>query len=184
MARAEQNGHPGNGHEPCRFVDGEGVMKKDVCGRNRLLVPLAIGAIVLAVMGFDGRAVVQATDQGQMHVDMTITDLGYSVKGHTLPDQLTAITFRNNGTMPHGITSPAFSTGIVKKEGDGVEVKDPKGKGYKAFQLEPGKTMTLHFYKAASADQSTMQVPFWCHLHPHHKGEFLVVETRGELGGG
>lgn len=159
-------------------------MKNNMYPRNGLLVPLALGAIVFALMGFDGQSVVRATDQGEMHVDVTITDQGYSVKGHTLTDQLTAITFRNNGTMPHGITSPAFSTEVIKKEGDGVEVKDSKGKGYKAYQLEPGKTMTLHFYKAASADQSTMQVPFWCHLHPHHRGEFLVVETRGELGGG
>ncbi|MDH5700603.1 MAG: hypothetical protein OEZ41_11650 [Nitrospirota bacterium] len=159
-------------------------MKNNLCVKNLLLVHLAMGAIVLTVMGFDGRSVVQATDQGKMHVDVTITDQGYSVKGHTLTDQLTAITFRNNGTMPHGITSPAFSTGIVKKEGDGVEVKDAKGKGSKAYQLEPGKIMTLHFYKTANADQSTMQIPFWCHLHPQHKGEFLVVETRGEHGGG
>lgn len=159
-------------------------MKNNMCGRNQLLVPLAMGAIVLTVMGFDGQSVVQATDQGEMHVDVTITDQGYSVKGHTLTDQLTAITFRNNGNMPHGITSPSFSTGVIKKEGDGVEVKDAKGKGYKAYQLEPGRRMTLHFYKTANEDQSTMQIPFWCHLHPQHKGEFLVVETRGEHGGG
>ena len=159
-------------------------MKNNMRERNGLLAPLAMKAIVPAVMGFDAQSGVHATDQGQMHDDVTITDQGYSVKGHTLTDQMTAIMFRNNGTIPHGITSPTLSTGIVKKEGDGVEMKDAKGKGYKAYQLEPGKSMTLHFYKPASADQSTIQVPFWCHLHPNQKGEFLVVETRGELGGG
>jgi hypothetical protein len=181
MKRAEESGSRANGHESYRSVYGASVRKNNTRGRNRLLASLAMGAIVLALMGLDGRSVAQATDQREMHVDVTITDQGYSVKGHTLTDQMTAITFRNNGTMPHGITSPAFSTGIVKKDGDGVEVKDAKGKGYKGYQLEPGKIMTLHFYKEASADQSTMQVPFWCHLHPHHKGEFLVVETRGGL---
>jgi hypothetical protein len=29
-----------------------------------------------------------------------------------------------------------------------------------------------------------MQVPFWCDIHSHMKGEFLVVETKGEVGGG
>ncbi len=159
-------------------------MKNNMHVRNRLLVPLVMGAIVLTVIALGGRSVVQATDQGEMHVDVTITDQGYSIKGHTMTDQMTAITFRNNGTMPHGITSPAFKTGVIKKEGDGVEVKDVKGKGHTGYTLQPGKTMTLHFYKAANADQSTIQVPFWCHLHPQHKGEFLVVETRGELGGG
>jgi hypothetical protein len=119
-----------------------------------------------------------------MHVDITITDLGYSVNGHTMPDQLTSITVRNNGTIPHGITSPAFTTGVLKKEGDGVEMRDAKGKGFKAYHLEPGKTMTLHFSKTSTADRETMQVPFWCDLHAHMKGEFLVVETRGEIGGG
>lgn len=159
-------------------------MKNNMFVRNRLLVPLALGAIVLTVMGFDGRSIVLATDQDQMHVDITITDLGYSVKGHTLPDQLTSITVRNNGTIPHGITSPAFSTGILKKEGDGVEMRDSKGKGFKAYHLEPGKTMTLHFSKPSTTDRETTQVPFWCDLHAHMKGEFLVVETRGEIGGG
>lgn len=119
-----------------------------------------------------------------MHVDVTITDKDYSVKGHTLTDQMTAIMFGHNGTIPHGITSPTLSTEIVKKEGDGVEMKDAKGKGYKAYQLEPGKAMTLRFYKPASADQSTIQVPFWCHLRPQPEEGIPGVETRGELGGG
>ncbi|MDH5725716.1 MAG: hypothetical protein OEY60_09600 [Nitrospira sp.] len=155
-----------------------------MCPRNGSLVPLAMGAIVLAVMGFDGRSLVQATDQGQMHVDITITDLGYSVKGHTMPDSLTSITVRNNGTIPHGIASPAFTTGVIKKEGEGVEMRDSKGKGFKAYHLEPGKIMTLHFSKASTPERETTQVPFWCDPHTHMKGEFLVVETRGETGGG
>lgn len=159
-------------------------MKNNMFVRNRLLTPLTIGAIVLAVMGFNARSIVQATDQGQMHVDITITDLGYSVKGHTLPDQLTSITVRNNGTIPHGITSPAFTMGVIAKEGDGVEMRDSKGKGFTAYHLAPGKTMTLHFTKASTVDRESTQVPFWCDLHAHMKGEFLVVETRGEIGGG
>ena len=155
-------------------------MKITKCLRNRLLVPLAMGAIVLTVIAFGGRSVVQAMDKGEMHVDITITDLGYSVKGHTMPNQLTSITFRNNGTIPHGITSPAFTKGIIKKEGDGVEVRDSKGKGYRAYHLEPGKVMTLHFSQLSNPEGETAQVPFWCDIHTHMKGEFLVVETRGE----
>jgi hypothetical protein len=151
---------------------------------NRLLVPLAMGAIVLTVVGFDGRSVAQATDQGEMHVDITITDVGYSVKGHTMPDSVTSIVVRNNGTIPHGITSPTFTMGVLKKEGNGVEIRDSKGKGFKAYHLEPGQTMTLHFSKESTTDRETTQVPFWCDIHTHMKGEFLVVETRGEMGGG
>jgi hypothetical protein len=137
----------------------------------------------LAVMGFDGRFIVRAADH-EMNIEVTITDLGYSVKGHTTPDSLTSIVVHNNGTIPHGITSPAFTMGVLKKEGDGVEMRDSKGKGLKAYHLEPGKTMTLHFTKGSTTDRETTQVPFWCDIHAHMRGEFLVVETRGEVGGG
>jgi hypothetical protein len=91
--------------------------------------------------------------------------------------------------MTHGISSPMFKEGVTKKEGDGVEIRGQKGKGYRAYHLEPGQTMTLHFTKSGKADpqtgiSETMQVPFWCDIHSHMKGEFLVVETKGEVGGG
>jgi len=96
---------------------------------------------------------------------------------------------RNQGTMTHGISSPLFKAGVVKKEGDGVEIRGPKGKGFRAYHLEPGQTMTLYFSKPSASDPATgisetSQVPFWCDIHTHMKGEFLVVETRGEIGGG
>jgi putative component of toxin-antitoxin plasmid stabilization module len=70
-----------------------------------------------------------------------------------------------------------------------VEIRGPKGKGYRAYHLEPGQTMTLVFSKSSKADPATgisetTQVPFWCDIHQHMKGEFLVVETKGEVGGG
>ena len=163
-------------------------MMKRVCELQRLLVFLAMGIVTLMVIGFDGRSVVQATDH-EMNIEVTITDLGYEVKGHTTPDSLTSIVVHNKGTIPHGITSPAFTMGVLKKEGDGVEMRDSKGKGFKAYHLEPGKSMTLRFTKGSPTDfatgiRETTQVPFWCDIHAHMKGEFLVVETRGEVGGG
>lgn len=153
-----------------------------------LLVPLAMGAVILSVVGFDGRAVVQAADP-EMKVDVTITDKGYEVKGHTTPGALTAIVVRNKGTMTHGISSPLFKEGVVKKEGNGVEIRSTKGKGLRAYHLEPGQTMTLHFKKGSQADPATgisetTQVPLWCDIHAHMRGEFLIVETKGEIGGG
>lgn len=46
-------------------------MKNNICGRNRLPVPPAMGIIVLTMMGFDARSTVQVTDRGQMHIDIT-----------------------------------------------------------------------------------------------------------------
>ena len=122
-------------------------------------------------------------------VEVSITDQGYKVKGHTTAGALTAIVVRNEGSMTHGISSPLFKEGVVKKEGSGVEIRGQKGKGFRAYHLEPGQTMTLYFQKASHADPATgisetSQVPFWCDIHQHMKGEFLVLETKGEVGGG
>ena len=58
-----------------------------------------------------------------------------------------------------------------------------------AYHLEPGQTMTLTLKKESRPDSATgisetSQVPFRWDIHTHMKGEFLVLETRGEGGGG
>lgn len=163
-------------------------MKSRASVLKGLLVPVAMGAVILSVAGFDGRSVVQAADP-EMKVEVTITDKGFEVKGHTTPGVLTAIVVRNKGSMTHGITSPLFKEGVLKKEGDGVEIRGQKGKGFRAYHLDPGQTMTLLFKKESKTDPTTgisetAQVPFWCDIHTHMRGEFLVVETKGEVGGG
>ena len=152
-----------------------------------LIFPMAVGTIALAAIGIGIPSTVQAEDE--MKVEVTITDKGYDVKGHSAAGSLTRIIVRNQGTMTHGISSPMFKEGVLKKEGDGVEIRGPKGKGFRAYHLEPGQTMTLSFKKECLPDPATgisetSQVPFWCDIHTHMKGEFLVLETRGEVGGG
>lgn len=153
----------------------------------RVTVSMTVGALVLLGLGVGVSSSVQADDE--MKVEVTITDRGYDVKGHTTPGALTRVVVRNQGTMTHGISSPMFKEGVVKKEGDGVEIRGQKGKGYRAYHLEPGQTMILTFKRESRSDPATgisetTQVPFWCDIHTHMKGEFLVVETRGEVGGG
>lgn len=160
-------------------------MTRSVQVWRSVIVPMAVGAMTL--MGPSMPSAVQAGDE--MKVEVTITDRGFDVKGHTTPGSLTRVVVKNEGTMTHGITSPMFKEGVTKKEGDGVEIRGEKGKGYRAYHLEPGKTMTLHFTKKSQPDpmtgiSETTQVPFWCDIHKHMKGEFLVVETKGEVGGG
>ena len=163
-------------------------MKNRLSVLQQLLVPLVMGAVTLTMVGVAGQSVAQAADP-EMRMEITITDQGYNVQGYTTPGALTAIVVRNKGSMVHGITSPLFKEGVIKKEGDGVEIRGQKGKGFRAYHLEPGQTMTLYFKKdtrtdAATGISETTQVPFWCDIHTHMKGEFLVVETRGEIGGG
>lgn len=162
-------------------------MRSSVHTVHTLIFPIAVGAIALAAIGVGIPATIQAEDE--MKVEVTITDKGYDVKGQSAAGSLTKIIVRNQGSMTHGISSPAFKEGVLKKEGDGVEVRGPKGKGFRAYHLEPGQTMTLSFKKESRSDPATgisetSQVPFWCDIHTHMKGEFLVLETRGEVGGG
>jgi hypothetical protein len=154
---------------------------------NSFLFLVACGAMSLAVAAAIP-SVAYAADP-EMKVEISITDQGYKVKGHTTAGALTAIIVRNEGSMTHGISSPLFKAGVVKKEGSGVEIRGQKGKGFRAYHLEPGQTMTLHFQQASQSDPATgisetSQVPFWCDIHQHMKGEFLVLETKGEVGGG
>ncbi|MBA5868254.1 MAG: hypothetical protein GDA67_16290 [Nitrospira sp. CR1.3] len=163
-------------------------MKVGARAFKRVVIPLAAGGLMLTAVSTVLTSSAQAAE-AEMKVDVTITDQGYSVKGHTTPGALTAVVVRNQGSMTHGISSPLFKAGVVKKEGAGVEIRGEKGKGFRAYHLEPGQTMTLYFQKEAHADpgtgiSETMQVPFWCDIHQHMKGEFLIVETRGEVGGG
>jgi len=160
-------------------------MRRSVQEWRSVIVPMAVGAMTL--IGPSMPSAVQADDE--MKVEVTITDRGFDVKGHTTPGTLTRVIVKNQGTMTHGITSPMFKEGVTKKEGEGVEIRGEKGKGYRAYHLEPGQTMTLLFTKKSQADPTTgisetSQVPFWCDIHKHMKGEFLVVETKGEVGGG
>jgi hypothetical protein len=162
-------------------------MRGSVQTVRALIFPMAVGAIALAAIGVGISSTVQAEDE--MKVEVTITDKGYDVKGYSTAGSLTKIIVRNQGSMTHGISSPMFKEGVLKKEGDGVEIRGPKGKGFRAYHLEPGQTMTLSFKKESRPDPATgisetSQVPFWCDIHTHMKGEFLVLETRGEVGGG
>src|SRR5215510_9026884 len=116
-------------------------MRGSVQTFRALVIPIAMGAIALAGVGVGIPSAGQAEDQ--MKVEVTIKDDGYTVKGHTTPGYLTRIIVRNEGSMTHGITSPLFKDGVLNREGDGVEIRGPKGKGFRAYNIDQGKTMTL-----------------------------------------
>lgn len=119
-------------------------------------------------------------------IEIIMQDRGYQVKGHSVPDSLTVIVLRNQDAETHGFSSPLFKDLVIRTEGDAKEVKK---NGIRSYHVPAGKTATLYFSKASRVDPSTgiretTQYPFRCDIHPDMKGEFLVVETRGELGGG
>ncbi|MET0514991.1 MAG: hypothetical protein ABW047_06655 [Nitrospiraceae bacterium] len=145
----------------------------------------AIGVVMVIgatwwVAGLSTPWVTQAAEP-EMKIEVTMKNGGYEVKGHSSPGSLTAIVLRNQDTMAHGFSSNLFKQVAVRKEGDVIEIT---GHGVKSYHVLPGKTGTLYFTRGHSEGRETQQYPFWCDMHPHMKGEFLVVETAGEIGGG
>jgi len=149
---------------------------------GRLLIPLAIGLVSIAVLVAE-MPIAQA-EEGK--IEVTIKDDGYTVKGYTMPGVVTKVFLRNEGTMTHGFSSRIMKETPVRAEGDAKEVI---AYGVKSFHVDAGKTATLVFSKPSKHDPATgisetQQYAFWCDMHPHMKGEFLIVETKGEVGGG
>lgn len=148
-----------------------------------LLIPLVLG-LVSAVGSSVGIPSTAQADEGK--IEVTVKDDGYTVKGYTTPGAVTKIILRNEGTMTHGFSSRILKDVAVRKEGDAYEVI---AHGVKSFHVDAGKVATLVFTKPSKADPTTgisetQQYAFWCDIHPHMKGEFLIVETKGEVGGG
>lgn len=121
-------------------------------------------------------------------VEITIKDRqhGYETAGFTMPSQETIIVVRNQDSVTHGFASTLFKNIAVKVEG-GTEVR---GKQFKSFHIDAGKTMTLRFATAPSnfdpvtGGAESIRHALWCDIHPEVKGELFVIETRGDIGGG
>lgn len=148
-----------------------------------LLIPLALGLVSVAGVGVGVPSSVQA-EEGK--IEVTITDKGYTVEGYTTPGVVTKIILHNKGTMTHGFSSRILKDTQVRMEGDAKEVVSY---GVKSFHVDAGKTATLTFSKPSKHDPATgisetQQYAFWCDMHPHMRGEFLILETKGEVGGG
>lgn len=154
-----------------------------------LAVPLALAALTLPGTGTN-TVYAQAPGMGTppSKVEITIKDRqhGYETVGLTMPSHDTVIVIRNQDTVTHGFASNLFKDIEVRMEG-GVELK---GKHFRSFHVDPGKTMTLHFSTAPSKfDPATgiaesMRYALWCDIHPEVRGEVYVIETKGEIGGG
>lgn len=154
-----------------------------------LALPLALAAMMLPGMGTH-TVYAQAKGMGAppSKVEITIHDRqhGYETVGLTMPSHDTVIVIRNQDTVTHGFASNLFKGIPVRVEG-GNEVR---GKNFKSYHVDAGKTMTLHFATAPShfdpvtGGAESLRYALWCDIHPEVRGEVYVIETRGELGGG
>lgn len=114
-----------------------------------------------------------------MVIHVTMKGKAYHVTGHTSPGALTAIVLRNEDTVTHGFSSPLFRQTLTITEGEAEEIRR---RGHIAsYHVDPGKTATIYFRKGHPSDHEAIQVPFWCDIHTQMQGEFLVIETTGDV---
>jgi hypothetical protein len=152
-------------------------------------VLFAVAAWAVLAGGHD-IAYAQAAGMGAppSKVEITIKDRqhGYETVGFTMPSQETIIVVHNQDSVTNGFASKLFKDIPVQVEG-GTEVR---GKQFKSFHVDAGKTMTLRFATAPSnfdpmtGGAESVRHALWCDIHPEVKGELFVIETRGEVGGG
>jgi hypothetical protein len=158
-------------------------------GVVKIAVLFAVAAWAVLARGHD-LVYAQAAGMGAppSKVEITIKDRqhGYETAGFTMPSQETIIVVKNQDSVTHGFASKLFKDIPVKVEG-GTEVR---GKQFKAFHVDAGKTMTLRFATApsnfdpATGGAESVRHALWCDIHPEVKGELFVIETRGDIGGG
>lgn len=158
-------------------------------GAAKSVVWFAVAAWAVLAGSHDS-AYAQAAGMGTppSKVEIIIKDRqhGYETAGFTMPSQDTIIVVRNQDSVTHGFASKLFKDIPVKVEG-GTEVR---GKQFKSFHVDAGKTMTLRFATAPTnfdpmtGGAESVRHALWCDIHPEVKGELFVIETRGDVGGG
>jgi len=117
---------------------------------------------------------------------------GGTERGFTLMAGMpSVIQLRNRDLVAHEFVSTLFRDVQFRISGNATLVKTARAAG---VRLDPGQIVTLEFNAPqANADQygaaeSSYDV-FWCNVHGKEhgqmmRGELLIIETRGEIGGG
>jgi len=117
---------------------------------------------------------------------------GGTERGSTLMAGMpTVIQLRNRDLVAHEFVSTLFRDVPFRISGNATLVKTARASG---VRLDPGQTVTLEFNApGAKADQYGGMEPiydvFWCNVHGKEhgqkmRGELVIMETRGEIGGG
>jgi hypothetical protein len=158
-------------------------------GSTMLTIPLAIATLMVWSDGPDNAyAQTKGMEAPPSKMEINIKDRqhGYETVGITMPSQDTIIVVKNQDSVTHGLASTLFKDIPVKVEG-GTEIR---GKQFKSFHVDAGKTMTLRFatapsnYDPMTGGAESVRHALWCDIHPDVKGELFIIETRGDIGGG
>jgi hypothetical protein len=143
----------------------------------------------VTVGGAESRDVAVAIDisEKSFHITKGGTEQGFTL----IAGMPTVIQLRNRDLVAHEFMSTLFRNVPFRISGNATLVKAARASG---VRVDPGQTITLEFNAPlAKADQygaveSSYDV-FWCNVHGKEhgqkmRGELLIIETRGEVGGG
>lgn len=139
--------------------------------------PVAAGDVTVAI----------DISEKAFHITKGGTDRGFTL----MAGMPTVIQIRNRDVVTHEFVSTLFRDVPFRISGNATLVKTARASG---VRLDPGQMVTLEFNAPVSkpdqygASESSYDV-FWCNVHGKehgHKmrGELLIIETRGEIGGG
>ena len=153
---------------------------------------------VVRVAATEGTHASDSVTTGDVDVAIDISEKSFHItkggtdRGFTLiAGKPTVIQLRNRDLVAHEFVSTLFRDVQFRISGNATLVKTPRAAG---VRLDPGNMVTLEFNAPVAkedqygASESSYDV-FWCNVHGKdhgHKmrGELLIIETRGEIGGG
>jgi len=157
-------------------------MKAGMGGTRARFIVIAVVATVFWTSGSTDQLGMQARAElavPEMTIHVTMRNRAYHVTGHASPGALTAIVLRNEDSVTHGFSSSLFRETLTITEGEADEIRR---RGHiVSYHVGPGKTATIYFKKRSPSLYEPVQVSFWCDIHTQMQGEFLVVETTGEI---
>ena len=103
-------------------------------------------------------------------ITVEIRDSTFKYQARVLKvDQEVTIVLRNQDSIRHGLTSPAFADVEVRVEADSATTY---GRGIKGLYLNPGQEVRIYFTPTHPG-----KLTFRCDLHPAMKGELLFLSV-------
>jgi len=107
----------------------------------------------------------------EVEIELTIRDSQYILTQWVPPPEgaFLVITIKNEDGIRHGFTSELFHNHLIQTNAGDIQVY---GKGIEGLYIGPGKTVQLRFQVDRPGDY-----PFQCDLHPHMKGELLLLHV-------
>jgi hypothetical protein len=154
----------------------------------------AVTAAGLIVAGGMSAGATTFPDRSQGKVDVVMKEKGFQVtsgesqRGFMLVAGTQAdIHLLNQDSIAHEFVSPMLYKAPFEISGSATLVKLPKAMG---VRVDPGQSVILTFQVPQDTTEfQPLYDLFWCNVHGKQhgdsmRGEILIVETRGEIGGG